>query len=69
MPLRKKLKSGNRKTTHVGCVKLIYHMLVLFEILSLYLFLKINSGAVHQKLSYEELLLEFLFYRNLFFVF
>ena len=53
MPLRKKLKSGSRKTTHVGYVKLMYHMLVLFEVLSLYLFLKTHLGAVHQKLSYE----------------
>ena len=28
IPLRKKLKSRNRKTAHVGYVKLIYHMLV-----------------------------------------
>ena len=40
MPLRKKLKSGSRKTIHVGYVNFIYHMLVLFEVLSLYLFLK-----------------------------
>ena len=53
MPLRKRLKSGKQKTAHVGYVKLIYHMLVLFEVLSLYLFLNTHSGAVHQKLSYE----------------
>ena len=53
MPLRKRLKSGKQKTAHVGYVKLIYHMLVLFEVLSLYLFLKTRLGAVHQKLSYE----------------
>ena len=40
MPLRKKLKSGSRKTIHVGYVNFIYHMLVLFEVLSLYLSLK-----------------------------
>ena len=47
--LRKKLKRRSRKTAHV---KLIYHMLVLFEVLSLSLFIS-HSGAVHQKLSYE----------------
>ena len=54
MPLKKKLKSGSHKTAHVGYVKLIYHMLVLFEVLSLYLFLKTHSDGLHQKISYEE---------------
>ena len=47
--LRKKLKRGSRKTAHV---KLIYYMLVLFEVLSLPLFIS-HLGAVLQKLSYE----------------
>ena len=50
---KKEMKNGSRKTAHVGYVKLTYHMLVLFEVVSLYLFLKTHSGAVHQKLSYE----------------
>ena len=58
IPLRKKLKSGSRKTAHVGCVKLVYHVLVIFEVLRLYLLLKTYSGTVHQKLSYGESFLQ-----------
>ena len=36
------------------CKTYIYHMLILFKVLSLYLFFETHSGAVHQKLSYEE---------------
>ena len=37
---KKEIKSGSQKAAHVGYVKLIYQILVLFKFLSLYLFLK-----------------------------
>ena len=40
MPLRKNLKCRSQKAGHVDYVKLIYQMLVLFQFLGFYLFLK-----------------------------
>ena len=37
---KKEIKKGKPKTAHIGYVKLVYHMLILFKFLSLYLHLK-----------------------------
>ena len=49
---KKETKKWKAEKCPVGYVKLIYHMLALFEVLTLHLLLNTNSGAVHQKFSY-----------------